>query len=513
MTHQTTAAGEINIAGPTRILFLDMAELEETSNIEPVVCEATKHPANPILPLGYAHEFDGLAACMWGGGGSLYDAEESLFRIWYHAHGREYHPDDGAYSLRTSNTGYAYSSDGVNFVKPHLGRHKFGGNRENNIVLPGICCCPVLIDPTQPDPDKRYATFIVGESGATPADGWTKELWYSADGIDWKRGPEVYRGSIETNDFIDMRTVIIDEWDSDPNRRYKVYGQSYAVELNRSLPSGYKGELKRRKVRSVGLWYGPDLEHLIPHPGNPILHPNDGVEHEIHFCSVVQYHGFYVMLYEHDWYEPAGRIIGDIRLACSRDGIHFTRLQPERAVIPTGTKAEWDGGMLVTSPEVIEHDGKLWIYYTGVTRDWKGWPSGRPAGAPSPSTLYPQHLGLATLPLDGFVRLQTRNKPVEGWFRTAPVSTASGGPLRVSLNVSGTCPDESWVTVAVLDAATHQPLPGYDEVDCRRLTTDGPEASVCWRAGDHIDAQTPVKLRVTVYGEAELRALVLSPAK
>jgi hypothetical protein len=98
MTHQTTAAGEINIAGPTRILFLDMAELEETSNIEPVVCEATKHPANPILPLGYAHEFDGLAACMWGGGGSLYDAEESLFRIWYHAHGREYHPDDGAYS-------------------------------------------------------------------------------------------------------------------------------------------------------------------------------------------------------------------------------------------------------------------------------------------------------------------------------------------------------------------------------------------------------------------------------
>ena len=339
------------------------------------------------------------------------------------------------------------------------------------------------------------------------------ELWYSPDGIHWRGGPEVYRGSIEVRDHIDRRSVLIDEREADPNKRYRVYGQGYSDELNRSMPSGYQGELQRRKVRDVGLWYGLDLEHMIPHPGNPILHSNTGVEHEIHFCGVMQYHGIYVMLYEHDWYEPGGRIIGDIRLACSRDGIHFTRLQPERPVIPYGTKAEWDGGMLVTSSGVIEHDGTLWIYYTGVSQDWKGWPSGRPDGAPSPSTLYPQHLGLATLPLDGFVRLQTRNKPLDGWFLTVPVSSTAGSPMRVAVNVSCTAPGRSWVTVAALDVTTNEPLPGFAEADCRPVTTDGLEEPVRWREHDSIDTRTPVKLRVTVHGEAELRALVLSPTE
>ena len=507
---------EIQVDRPTRILFFDMAELEETCNIEQVVCQATKHPANPVLPLGHAHEFDGLAACMWTGGGLLYDQEQRLFRIWYHAHGREYHPDDNEpepYSRRTSHTGYAYSRDGVNFTKPNLGLHEFNGSRENNIVLPGKTCCPVLMDPTQPDPGKRYATFIAGECGATPSEDWTNDLWYSPDGMHWTRGPEVHRGPIDTCDHLDVRTVLIDEWETDPNRRYKVYGQGDCVELNRSMPSGYNGQLQRRKVRSVGLWYGPDLEHLTPHPGNPILHPNSGMEHEIHYCSVCQYHGFYVMFYEHDWYEPSGRIIGDIRLAYSRDGVNFTRLQPERSVIPTGTKAEWDGGMLVIAPDVILHDNKLWIYYTGVSQDWKGWPSGRPTDAPSPSSLYPQHLGLATLPLDGFVRLQTRNKPLDGWFRTAPVKAAPGVPVRVQVNVGGVCPGESWVTVEALDAATDQVLPGYADADCRPVATDGLNEPVCWGARDSIGGGTPFKLRVKVFGNAEIRAVELSPAE
>ena len=61
----------IDVDGTKRILFFDLAELEKSDNIEQVVCEATKHVENPVLPLGYAHEFDSLAACMWGGGSAL----------------------------------------------------------------------------------------------------------------------------------------------------------------------------------------------------------------------------------------------------------------------------------------------------------------------------------------------------------------------------------------------------------------------------------------------------------
>jgi hypothetical protein len=114
--------------------------------------------------------------------------------------------------------------------------------------------------------------------------------------------------------------------------------------------------------------------------------------------------------------------------------------------------------------------------------------------------------------LDGFVRLQTRNKPFEGWFRTSPVTTAPGVPLRVSVNVSQTCPGESWITVAALDAATGEPLSGYAEEDCRPVVADGLEESVSWRERDSIETGSPVKLRVALYGHAEIRALVLGPA-
>ena len=192
MGDEPRTARQIEIDGAWHILFFDMAEAEETCNIEQIVDRATKHPANPILPLGHAREFDGLAACIWGGGGLLYDRDEELFRIWYHAHGREYHPDPqwrDEYSRRTSSTGYAFSPDGMNFTKPSLGLHNYAGRRDNNIVLPGRTCCPVFRDPTQPDPRKRYATFVAGDIGATPSDDWSWDLWYSPDGMQCRSTP------------------------------------------------------------------------------------------------------------------------------------------------------------------------------------------------------------------------------------------------------------------------------------------------------------------------------------
>ena len=45
-----------------RILFLDMDSVEVQHNVLRRVLEATKHPANPLIPLGDAYEWDSLQA-------------------------------------------------------------------------------------------------------------------------------------------------------------------------------------------------------------------------------------------------------------------------------------------------------------------------------------------------------------------------------------------------------------------------------------------------------------------
>src|SRR5688572_4646102 len=56
---------------------------------------------------------------------------------------------------------YATSRDGLNWEKPHLGLVEFNGTKANNIVnLRGghadFAALPVLFDPSDPDPQRRY---------------------------------------------------------------------------------------------------------------------------------------------------------------------------------------------------------------------------------------------------------------------------------------------------------------------------------------------------------------------
>src|SRR5579864_9117467 len=65
----TAPASEIALdtTSSTHVLFLDMQELESLHNIELVVNQAEKHPANPVLPTGDLNDFDFHQASSWGG--------------------------------------------------------------------------------------------------------------------------------------------------------------------------------------------------------------------------------------------------------------------------------------------------------------------------------------------------------------------------------------------------------------------------------------------------------------
>ena len=64
------------IAG-TRILFLDLEDVQSRHNVVQTVCEAVKHPSNPLLPLGRTTEWDDRMASPWASRTIIYDEEES----------------------------------------------------------------------------------------------------------------------------------------------------------------------------------------------------------------------------------------------------------------------------------------------------------------------------------------------------------------------------------------------------------------------------------------------------
>ncbi len=105
-----------------RVLFVDMQEVESLHGAERVVNTATKCPHNPILALGQIDEWDAMQARPWPGG-VMYDPAHRLFKMIYSGIGHV--------RRRDWQEGYAESADGVNWIKPRIGRYEWLGSSES----------------------------------------------------------------------------------------------------------------------------------------------------------------------------------------------------------------------------------------------------------------------------------------------------------------------------------------------------------------------------------------------
>jgi hypothetical protein len=464
--------------------------MESRRNVVQTVMEATKHPDNPLLPLGDLHEWDALQARPWETKTVIYDEEERLFKCWYS--GTDLSTD------RWWATGYAISEDGITWIKPKLGLHEYNGNTDNNICL--RAWGPVLKDAAEPDPARRYKIFLKGPTRAEPV-----RVAYSPDGIHWTEGARIDLPVWEGR-FPDQVALFRDEQDPDPQRRYKSIWQIGA--LYRATKPG--PETARAKFLS----YGPDVEHLRASDRNPIIGPNEGLEQEIHFVQITPWLGQYVMLYEYGWYVPNGTGIfgqyaADIRLAFGRDAESFQRVQPSLPVIPRGRRGEWDSQFLIISNTAVIKGDTIYLYYAGNGEEWSQWPGGNqnPAFAyASSGAVRVSRMGLATLRLDGWACLQTGDRETPGYAVTAPVKLAQHN-LQLLTNTSDNQQNRSWLEVEVLDAATDDVLPGFGREDALPIWRNGVRVPVAWRgaqfgslAGRHI------KLRFWLIGASRLYA-------
>ncbi len=63
-----------------RHLFVDLLDVEGLDHVRQSVCEARKHPLNPLLRVGMPHEPDGGRCSPWPTRSVLHDARDERFR-------------------------------------------------------------------------------------------------------------------------------------------------------------------------------------------------------------------------------------------------------------------------------------------------------------------------------------------------------------------------------------------------------------------------------------------------
>lgn len=117
--------------------------------------------------------------------------------------------------------------------------------------------------------------------------------------------------------------------------------------------------------------------------------------------------------------------------------------------------------------------------------------------------------GLATLPLDGFTGLESRDREMPAIVTTVPIEP-SAAPVGLSASVSRTLAGRSWIDVAVLGSNGDE-IDGFGRANCHHLSTDGADRPVRWVDTGHLPSVAePVQLRFWIYGQARLHGFTFT---
>ncbi|MBM3459133.1 MAG: hypothetical protein FJX77_11450, partial [Armatimonadetes bacterium] len=171
-----------NLNDPNLYLFLDGEEIERTENVSRILNRPRKRP-EPVVKAD--RPWEGERAQAWG---SVVLDPHGRLRLWYFAFNTERRPDE----LDRGGYAYAESRDGIQWEKPALGVVEFRGSRANNLFY---TCAPDLRN--------RVDEELARQGMGLPA-------------LD-EQGRQI---GVLNN--LDGLTVVLDEDDPDPQRRYKL---------------------------------------------------------------------------------------------------------------------------------------------------------------------------------------------------------------------------------------------------------------------------------------------------
>lgn len=453
--------GPINV-GSAKQLFIDRLFIDSSEGVTLTMNPPLKMGERNIVP---EKPWEGHRVCAYN---SVFE-DQGIYKMYYDAIDNE-----GARWLC-----YAVSADGIHWRKPFLGIVNYKGTTDNNIVFPSENkshepgCVFIDQNPKCP-PEQRYKMVSSYEGPA----GFGTYVFYSADGLHWL--PLSDRPSFRASD-----TGNVAFWD-DRLGRYVAYIRMW------------------NPWRTVGRCEFDDLRDFGPEQQVFACDERDPADLDLYTNAGIRYpyaeNAYFIFpsAYHHYPEPPVGKLSNDgpldIRMAVSRDGMHFSYVE-RRPFVPLGIAGTFDDSTAYMTTGLIRSGNELYMYYHGCDFTHGDYNPERDKFVGSISRL--------VLRLDGFV---SADAAYEGGTLTTVPIVFSGKrlELNVQTSVAGT------VQVEILDAEGN-PIPGFALADADTIKGNYIAKVVTWKGRDDVSslAGKPIRLRF-VMRDAKLYAFQFS---
>ena len=455
-----------------RQLFLNDVNIARMEGLRRTVHRPRKHPANPVVPAD--RPWENMASVY---GTTLYDERVGRFRMWYLigcASDGEFTDETTGerYPVpQTTRVGYAESADGVAWDKPNLGQLEWRGTRDNNMLAIGRQNpegISVLVDEHDPDPARRYKALFWDHAAAG--------AYFHPDlkRVLWRETEDDGAYLAWSADGIHWthateNPVIRHYMDTNQNLLWDPKLDRY-VAFSRF---GFGRKIARSESEDFVHWTQPELVLDCD--------ARDGEDTQFYGAGVDFYEGLYIAML---WvYREGGDGRIDTQLGVSRDGVHWERVADRQVFLPLGEPDSWDDGMARCAERIIRVGDQFYIYYSGVN----GPHSGPKFPADTIVRTHKPAIGLATLRRDEFVSLDAGADG--GWLLTRPFALPEG---RLHLNVNatgGSC------VVALCNADGHT-IPGFEQL--QPITDDHLDVEVTWPSAQPSAVGGAVALRIAL---------------
>jgi hypothetical protein len=249
--------------------------------------------------------------------------EESRYRMWYGAIDATPH----WYCC------YAYSSDGINWTKPNLGLYSYGGNTNNNIIMP----------------EDYYLSGFTYYNGTyyllDHMNGDSLNAYIKIYSSTSPTGPFTLVKTLATGGTIDVGTEIVRRADG----RWVAFYQDWDTLVRR------QGCYLSDTTDITGAW--TDQGVVI---GAGAATTATTQKYSIGVTQIGgTYYGFVPI------YNSTTTKIYKINLYSSADCVTWTLYRD--AFLTASESPTWDYGMVIEGSSIIEVDEELWYYYSGVT--------------------------------------------------------------------------------------------------------------------------------------------------
>jgi len=487
----TTAAGSHASSDEVTFFAFDNHSIPFTRNLQLEMHQPVRYPDNPVLGRGEPGTPDSYGVQFYG---SVVE-DEGLFRMWYVAIDEELKNWPGDPLIW--RPAYAQSADGVHWSKPNLGLVEYKGSRQNNLVeispaRLGIINLKVLLEPDDPDPERRYKisaqTWWIDSNDK--AGSGTMIPMFSSDGIRWNltKGAAPRKGRLPVEDM----SLPLHHFEA-AGGLYKWQGRYYATgQSNSGRHSHGTTPYSGREIlihRSTDFMNWEPTAHIGFVREGQHLPFNYGLGEESHEGVCVWNRNNVLLGVYGIWHgaeEWSDRTI-DLGFLVSNDGIHFREPLTEWTFLHRGEDGAWDQGGLLQGQGFANVGDKTYIYYG--------------AWDPRPGGDYPPRggVGLATLERDRFASLRPREGAQPAEFVTAEITTSGTECPELFINADGMGNTAS-IRVEMLDEQ-ERPVNEFSGINAAIVRENGFRTKVIFPSGpDDSTIPTSIRLRVSFDG-------------